>query len=282
LPGTGSPIVRRRELGTLLRGLRSSKGWTVEQVAERLLCSPSKVSRMETGQRGVSQRDIRDLCDLYGVDDEQRQRLASLAAAGKEQGWWQVRGLSYPTYIGLEAEAAAIHDVGLGAIPGLLQTADYARAVLETFRPPLGAEVIEQRLATRLDRQRILVSARPPLFEAVLEEGVLHRVVGSRATMRAQLERLLSASELPNVTISVVPYQAGALPVNYSKFIILRFAQPDLTGVVFIEGLTGNLYLDRPDEVEAYSDTLSALRDMAETGDHARGRIAAIASTFDD
>jgi transcriptional regulator with XRE-family HTH domain len=136
MAATGSPTVRRRELGALLRKLRTDRNWTVDYVAQQLLCSPSKISRMETGHRGASARDIRDLCDLYGVDHEQRRHLAELASEGKQRAWWQPLGLPYSTYVGLEAEASSISDYGLGYIPGLLQTADYARAIVKAAVPP--------------------------------------------------------------------------------------------------------------------------------------------------
>jgi len=278
LPGTGSPTVRRRELGTLLRALRNSKGWTVEQVAEQLLCSPSKVSRLETGQRGASARDIRDLCDIYDVDDALRQQLTDLASEGKQQAWWQSRGLPYSAYVGLESEAASISDFGLGLVPGLLQTADYARAVLRTIRPRLTDDIIEQRLAGRLERQQILVSDRPPQFEAILDEAVLHRIAGSRSVMQAQLAQLIEVSDLTNVTVRVLPYRAGLLPVPNNKFIILTFEQAAVPSVVFVEGLTGDLYLDRAEDVEAYGDAFDALRHMAATTDQSRGIIASVAT----
>jgi transcriptional regulator with XRE-family HTH domain len=280
LPSSGSPTVRRRELGTRLRGLRTARGWTVEQVAGRLGFSASKVSRLENGLRGVSARDIKDICDLYEVQDEQRQQLTDLAAEGKQRTWWQSRELPYSTYVGLEADAATISDFGLGLIPGLLQTEDYARAVLTAIYPRLTAEAIEQRLAGRLERQRALTSADPPEFEAVLDEGVLHRIGGSPSVMRAQLEHLLTASELPNVRICVLPYQAGLLPVPNNKFIVLSFREPTVPGVVFIEGLTGDLYLGPADGLAVYQEAFGAMRAMAATPGRSRDIIAAAAASM--
>ena len=282
MPASGSPTVRRRELGARLRALRTDRGWTVEQVAERLQFSPSKVSRLENGYRGVSARDIKDICDLYDVHDEERQQLTDLAAEGKQRAWWQSSELPYSTYVGLEAEAATISDFGLGLIPGLLQTEDYARAVLTAIYPRLRADVIEQRLAGRLERQRALTSARPPGFEAVLDESVLHRVGGSRAIMRAQLEHLRTASELPNVQICVLPYEAGLLPVPNNKFIVLSFREPTVPGVVFIEGLTGDLYLGPADGLAEYQEAFSAMRAMAATPGRSRDIIAAAAASMTD
>lgn len=262
-----NPTVRRRELGGLLRKLRVNKGLKVEQVADFLGVSTSKVSRLETGQRGVSARDICTLCDLYEVDDDQRQHLTELAREGKQRAWWQPLGLPYTTYIGLEAEAASISDYGLGIMPGLLQTADYARAVVQAAVPKWEPDVVEQRVAGRMARQHLLFSENPPHFEAVVGESVLHRVVGSPAVMRAQLKRLLELADLPRVTLRVIPYDSGALPAGNNKFIILRFASPTISDVVFIEGLTGDLYLEDPHEVEVYNATFRTLIHMAASPD---------------
>lgn len=263
MPGS-SPTVRRRELGAQLRALRIEKGWTVEQVAEELLVSPSKVSRLETGQRGASARDIRDLSTLYGLDDEQQQRLADLARAGKQHAWWQPLSLPYSTYVGLEADATSIRDFGLGVMPGLLQTADYARAVLMATVPRRTPEEVEQLIEGRIARQqRVLSAENPPQFHAILEASVLHRVVGTPAIMRAQLVHLLAASELPNITVQVVPYEAGALPNANNKFIILSFAEPTLADVVFVEGLTDDLYIERKDDIEAYNMAFRVLEGLA-------------------
>ena len=282
MPGTDSPTIRRRELGVLLRALRTERGWTVEYVAERLLVSPSKISRLETGQRGASARDIRDLCNLYEVSEERRQQLIDLAAEGKQQAWWQSRNLYYSNYVGLEAAAASISDFGLGVVPGLLQTPDYGRAVLSATRPALATDVVEERLASRIERQRVLTSSNPPRFEAIIDEAVLHRVASNKRVMRAQLERLLEMSTLPNVVIRILRFSAGLLPSNTNKFIILRFDQPTVPAVVFIEHLTGDLYLDRPDDVQAYEVTYSLMREKAATLDETRETIRSLSAAFGD
>jgi transcriptional regulator with XRE-family HTH domain len=275
-----SPTVRRRELGALLKALRTEKGWTAEQVAERLMVSPSKVSRLETGQRGASARDVSDLCKLYGVDDDQRQQLLQLAKETKQRTWWQRSGVPDLTYLGLEEAAASISDYGLGIMPGLLQTPDYARAILRAAVPKWVPEVVEQRVEGRIVRQQILVRDNPPHFEAVVDESVLHRVVGSPAIMRAQLERLLELSELPNVGLRVIPYGAGALPAGNNKFIILSFALPTVADVVFVEGLTGDLYLDDPRDVETYNTTFRALAQMAADPESTQEIITAMIPTY--
>lgn len=277
---TGSPTIRRRELGTLLRELRSAKSLTAEQVADRLLMSTSKVSRLETGQRGATARDINDLCDLYEVDDDQRQHLLELASKGKQRAWWQPLALPYSTYVGLEAEASSIRDYGLGFIPGLLQTADYARAIVRAAVPTWVPEVVDQRVQGRMVRQQLLQADNGPHFEAVVDESVLHRVVGSPAVMHAQLERLLELSELPNITLRVIPYEAGALPAGNNKFIILGFAQPAVSDVVFVEGLTGDTYLEDPRDVEIYNLTYRTLVQLASGTDKTRDIIAARLRTY--
>lgn len=284
MPASGSPTVRRRELGALLRTLRTDRGWTVEQVAERLEFSASKVSRLENGLRGVSARDIRDLCDLYDVRGERRQQLIDLAAEGKQRGWWQSGDLPYSTYVGLEADAASISDFGLGLIPGLLQTEAYARAVLTAFYPPLAADVINQRLAWRMERQRRLLSANAPRFEAVIDEAVLHRVGGSRAAMRSQLLHLVDASDLEKVAIRILPYESGILPVATTKFIILTFRAP-VPGVAFIEGVTGltpDLYLGPNEGLAHYEQAFAAMWSMAATTEQSRQMIARVAATLKD
>jgi transcriptional regulator with XRE-family HTH domain len=281
LPASGSPTFRRRELGALLKALRTEKGWTVDQVAEQLEFSASKVSRLETGHRGASARDIRDLCDLFGVHDQRRQQLLDLAAAGKQQAWWQARNISYSRYVGLEAAATVISDFGLGVVPGLLQTADYARAVLRSTRPGLDENAIEERLASRLERQRLLASDDPPVFETVIDEGVLHRVAGSTRVMRAQLDRLIEVSELPRFDIRLLPYAAGLMPSSINKFILLTFPEAVKPEIVFIEHLAGDLYLEGPEDVAAYQETFSLMREMAASPDRTRHIIRSFANALD-
>jgi transcriptional regulator with XRE-family HTH domain len=259
-----SPTVRRRELGALLRALRSGRGLTVDQVATELLCSPSKVSRMETGQRGATARDIRDLCDLYGVDDAgERARLTRLAAEGKQQGWWQSYELPYSTYVGLEEEATSILSYHSAVVPGLLQTADYARAIHAAgLMPKLELEVIEQRVRERMKRQELLVQGRAPRYSVVLDEAVLHRKIGGSAVMSGQLNAIVGASVNSSVTIQILPYEAGAHPALESDFTLLEFASP-VASVVYVEGLAGQIYLDRPQDVDRYTRVFERLHTLS-------------------
>jgi transcriptional regulator with XRE-family HTH domain len=266
----GSPTIRRRELGALLRTLRTDQGLTAEEVTERLLFSPTKLSRIETGQSGASARDIRDLCDLYGVtDQDRRDDLMTLAREGKQRGWWQDYALPYATYVGLEAEAESIDVFQSGGIPGLLQTEEYARAMLRVQEPPFSPQELRQRLQARFTRQALLEpddesgGVGALRYHAVLDEAALHRRVGGEQVMAAQLQRLAEAAEQPNVTVQVIPFEFGAHPAMESNFSILNFDQTLVSDVVYVEGLVGNIYLERPADVERYRRVFSRLRRMA-------------------
>jgi transcriptional regulator with XRE-family HTH domain len=262
VPEVHSPALRRLELGAVLRALRNAKGLTVEQVADRLLCSPSKVSRMETGQ-GATARDIRDLCDLYGVADAAEcGRLTALAKEGKRPARWQRYDLAYARYAELEEEAVAISAFQSSVVNGLLHTKDYARASHEGAMPRLDPDQIDLQIEAKLTRQRILTRDDPPRFDVVLDEAALHRMVGGRHVMAAQLTKILDAAALPNVVVQVLPYDAGFHPAVESNFTILALPDP-APDVVFVEGLIGSNYLDRPDDLKRYRDIFARLQSIA-------------------
>lgn len=263
VPEVRSPTVRRRELGALLRKLRLENGLTVEQAAERLMFSMSKLSRMETGHGAATPRDIRDLCDLYGVTDAaERDRMLTLAREGKQTGWWQGYDLDFSTYVGLEADATGLRYYQSTIVPGLLQTADYARAMLEVSVPRLAPDRMAELLEVKLTRQRVLGGEHPLRLWAVLDEAALHRVVGGPAVMARQLDRLVETASNPNVTIQVIAYTAGAHPAMDSTFNILEFAG-SVPGVVYVEGLVGWIYLDRPAEIDRYQQVFESLCALA-------------------
>ncbi len=256
-----SPTLRRRELGTLLRSLRLNRELTVDQVAAELLCSPSKVSRMETGQRGASPRDVRDLCELYGVTDQaERTRLMKLATEGKQQGWWQSYDLDYfGTYVGLEEAATAMRQFQSTIVPGLLQTSDYARGVAEVL--DVTSTRVDELVEVKLRRQSLLAKQPPVPLSVILDEAVLHRMVGGVAAMRAQLDHIIKVTKNYNVTVQVVPYSAGAHPAMESTFSILDFQE--VPSVVYVEGLVGFLYLERPQEIARYEQVFDRLQGIA-------------------
>ena len=266
VPEVRSPTVRRRELGTLLRKLRTQKGLTVEQAAERLMFSMSKLSRIETGHGVATPRDIRDLCELYEVTGEaERERLMSLAREGKQPGWWQSYELNqFADYVGLEAAAVSIRRYQSTVIPGLLQTRDYARIVHEVMIPKLTRERIDEFVEVRMTRQRLLTQNPAPRFWVVLDEAVLHRMVGGRQVMSAQLDRLIEVTDLPNVTMQIIPYEAGAHPAMDSTFSMLDF-DGSVPSVVYVEGLVGWIYVDSPQDLARYQQVFECLCAMALT-----------------
>jgi transcriptional regulator with XRE-family HTH domain len=282
VPEVRSPTVRRRELGALLRALRNEQGLTVEQVAASLMCSPSKVSRMETGHGAATPRDIRDLCNLYDVTAQaERDRLMKLAAEGKQQGWWHSYDLTYETYVGLEAEAVSIGEFKSATVPGLLQTPDYARAGHLGTMPRLGADQIEMQIEAKLTRQQILTRDSPPHFAAVLDEAVLHRMVGGRSVMAEQLTKMLDMSVRPNITVQILPYTLGAHPAMESNFTIIEL--PNSTpGVVFVEGLIGSTYLERDDDLRRYQEVFAQLQSIALNPKESVEVIANTALTYKD
>jgi transcriptional regulator with XRE-family HTH domain len=281
LPEVRSPTVRRRELGALLRALRSQKGLTVEQVADRLLCSPSKVSRMETGHGIATPRDIRDLCDLYEVTDEaERDRMSRLARESKQQGWWQSYGLEFDTYVGLEAAASATKYYQSTVIPGLLQTADYARAMHEVVIPRLPSSRIEELVQVRMTRQHRLTQDPPLQTSAVLDEAALRRMVGGRLVMRTQLDWLVAVARRPNVTIHIIPYTVGAHPAMDSTFRILEFSG-SVPAVVYVEGLVGGIYLDRPSDISRYQEIFQSLCSIALSPQDSIGLVAKVIAEYE-
>jgi transcriptional regulator with XRE-family HTH domain len=268
-------------LGGLLRALRLEQGLTVEQAAERLLCSPSKVSRMETGQRGATARDVRDLCDLYGVTSpEERARMAKLAAEGKKQGWWQSYELDYfATFVGLEEAATTIKMYQSTTVPGLLQTPDYVRAMSGVLVPEVSAERTEALVEVKRRRQRRL-SGEPALpLSVILDEAVLHRAVGGPAAMATQLDHLVEAASIYQVTIQVIPYSAGAHAAMDSTFTIMEFADLVPT-VVYVEGLVGWIYIERPQDVTRYEQVFDRLRYSALSPQDSIELIAKVSANY--
>ena len=190
-----SPTVRRRELGTRLRELRTTKGLTVEDVARELLCSPTKISRVETGARPATLHDIRDLCQLYGVDAETSAELMELAREVRQQGWWtKYDDLEIMSYVGIEQSATTITTFRMYYVPGLLHTEDYARTIIKSIAPKIDVAILTQRVEARMTRQKLLQTPKPPKYRALLDEAVLHRHLGGPAVMKAQLDKGLSST----------------------------------------------------------------------------------------
>jgi hypothetical protein len=237
----------------------------VERVAEQLLCSPSKVSRMETGQRAATLRDVRDLCRIYGVTDQaETARLMDLAREGRQQAWWQPYDLDYfAPYVDLEQAAISLSCYQSTIVPGLLQTVDYAKAMYAGSLPSeFTTERRDQLIDVRLRRQQVLTRVLPPNFSTVLDEAVLYRAVGGSGVMSAQLRHLIEVARLPNVTLQVVPFDAGAHPAMDDLFTVLKFGT-EVPTVVYVEGLMGHLYLERDREVARYEQVFRHLSSIA-------------------
>lgn len=259
-----SPTLRQRELGLRLRKLRTGLGMTVEEVADKLLCSPAKVSRMETAARRPWPRDVRDLCALYGVDEADAAELMQLARQAQEQGWWtKYEDLNLSPYIGLEQEASSITCYCMYYVPALLQTEDYARAIIKAILPGIEPNVLEQRVEARLRRQQLLERENPPRYRVLLDEAVLHREVGSAALMAAQLARIVELVHVGKATVQVIPFDVGAYPASDCAFVLLEFAEPVLPPVVYVEGLTTSQYHERPADLAQYREAVEYQRDFA-------------------
>jgi len=258
------PTVRRMLLGTQLRQLREERGLTREQAGWHIRASESKISRMELGRVSFKERDVADLLTLYGVEDEaERAALLTLARQANTPGWWHAYGDLMPTWFqafpGLESAAAVIRTYEVQFVPGLLQTAEYARAVIMLGYAGADEAEIERRVELRLTRQAVLTRPEAPRLWAVVDEAALRRTIGGPAVMRAQIERLIAACEHPNINIQIVPFHVGGHAGAGGAFTILRFAEPDLPDVVYIEQLASALYLDKRDDVDNYVAAMERL-----------------------
>lgn len=277
--------VRRRRVGLVLRRLREGAELSCEEVGEKLGWSGSKVSRIETGRVTVSQPDVERLLDLYGRrDPAERDELLALVRQASQKGWWQAYGdaLSspYATYIGLEAEATTIRTYEAQLVSGLLQTAEYARAVMRAATPTDSADEIEQRAAVRMARQALLTRDDSPHLWAVLDEAVLRRPVGGREVMGRQLRHLVQAVSLPNVTLQVLPFDAGAHAAMEGAFSILDFPEDAHPDVVYLEEKTTGAFLEDPEEIAGYSMAMEYLRAVALGPDQSVEFITAVAEAM--
>jgi len=278
-----NPTVRRRRLGQELRRLRELKGMTAEEVAERLLVSQSKISRLENGRRSISQRDVRDLCGVYEVDDHRIvDSLMQMAKDSRQQGWWHSFGdIPYSVYIGLETDAASLRVYDPQVVPGLLQTRPYAESLIAGALPETAPGDIDKRVQVRLKRQeRISAPDNPLRLWTVLDEAALRRTVGNRSLMRDQLEHLVEQSQLPHVTVQVIPFDMGAHPGLNGQYAILEFPDAADSSVVYIEGVTSDLYLEKANDVQKYSVMYEHLRAQALNVEQSRQFIADIAKEY--
>ncbi|MFF7248527.1 helix-turn-helix domain-containing protein [Embleya sp. NPDC008237] len=259
-----NPTVRQRRLARTLKQYRAAAGMTLLQAAEILACSDAKVSRIESAQSGVRIVDLRLLLDAYNVQDAaQRAHLEDLARNGRRRGWWDQYELTrtHAEYIALESDASDQYSVETILIPGLLQTEDYTRAVVEIQRPDAAPHRIE--LLTKVRQERVSVLTRPDPLRvwSVISESALRHVVGGAAVMRAQLEHLADMARRPNVHVQVLREDSGMHAAVIGSFQMLRFLDPPETDVAYVDSLSGTLYIEDPSEVAIYEEqfrTISA------------------------
>jgi hypothetical protein len=253
-----------------LRLYREASGISTDTAGYEIRASRSKISRMENGRVGFKERDVADLLTLYGVTDEKvRAGLLSMARQANEQGWWTRFGDVLPdwfdAYLGLEQGASLIRTFELQFVHGLFQTPDYARAVTTIGRKDVPEEEIERLVSVRMQRQELLTRAAPPRVWSVMDEAALRRPFGGREVMRGQLKHLLEVAELPNVTLQLMPFERGGHAGAGGAFTVLRFAQPDLPDIVYIEQLTSALYLEKREDLDYYLEVMDRLCGEAET-----------------
>ncbi len=260
----GVPTIRRLLLGAQLRRLRTEAGISREDAGEVIRASPWKIHRLENGQVSYKERDIIDLLRLYGVTDPgEIDTFIALAHEANVPGWWNAYSDLLPhwfrAYVDLEAVAAQIRTYQAQLVPGLLQTEAYMRALMRGTLRDRRPEEIERRVLVRLTRQRLFTQDDGPQLWAVMDEAALRRPVGGKKVLRAQIERLIDATTLPRVSLQVLPFTAGAHAAMVGAFSILRFADPDLPDVVYLEHATSATYLDKPEDVEEYAHIMSSV-----------------------
>jgi transcriptional regulator with XRE-family HTH domain len=270
-----SPQVRRRRLGMELRQLRDEAGLTIEQLAARLEMSVSKVSRIETGQVSATPRDVRDMATLYGVQGQRLNNLMQLARETREKPWWGEYRDIHQTFAAYEAEASTILAFEVVRFPGLLQTPDYARAIIRVVRTDLPPDKIERWVEFRVRRQALLDEPKPPALWAVIDEAVLHRELGGLQTMIGQLEYLIERAALPHVTLQVLPFSAGAHPGMDGPFMIIRFPEKTDRDMVYFEHAGLEHWLDGDDAVALHGSLFDHLRAAALKPDDSLKLLAA-------
>ncbi|MBA5223025.1 MULTISPECIES: helix-turn-helix domain-containing protein [Streptomyces] len=261
----GSPTARRRRLSIELKKLRENNSLTCAQVGAALDWSGSKVNRMETGSGRVQPSDVDALCRFYATTDELREFLKSLARQAKTRGWWQVHGSGVPEwfsiYIGLEQDASTLRQYQCEVLPGLVQAEAYVRE-LHTSGSYMSREDIDRAVRVRLERQAMLSGPEAPDAWFIVNEGAVRRIVGDRELMRTQLEHVLEIVEQPNVTLQVLPFDAGTCPTTGS-FTMLGFPDPEDPDIVYRDGITDAMYLEGEPHVRQYTRAFDELRAAA-------------------
>jgi transcriptional regulator with XRE-family HTH domain len=278
-----TPTVRHRRLAAELRRLRESAGLTQEDVSERTGKDRSTLYRLENAQQRPQRSTLIQLLDLYGTGPQQRADLLALLREASQRGWMQPHRSDLPEiysdYISFESEARSVSNYESLFIPGLLQTEDYTRAVIRGILPHASAAQVDSRVTARMERQALLTADTPPQLWAIMDEAAARRIVGGPAVMREQLARLRDMAALPNVTVQVIPYDAGAHPGMPGSFIVLEFPDPADQGLVYIDSMAGDLFLEDDMEIRRYILMFEHLRAAALRPDESVTLLAAIAGT---
>ena len=269
-------------LGTQLRRLREAAGITREAAGHAIRASHAKISRLELGRVGFKERDIVDLLALYGVTDEaERATIMELMRQANTRGWWQQHSDLLPSwfemYLRLEQVSKVIRTYQVQFVPGLIQNEEYAREVIRHGHRSRSDNEIDRRVQLRMDRQKMLHEPDAPRLWAVIDEAALTRPFGPARVMRSQIEHLLEVSEAPNVDVQVLPFRSGAHAAAGGSFTILRFAEPDLPDIVYLEQLTSAVYLDKPADVELYRRAMDRIATAAATPDNSRALLTRLA-----
>jgi hypothetical protein len=259
----GDSTVLKIVLGAQLRRLREAAGITRDAAGYHIRASRSKISRMELGRVSFKKRDVADLLDLYGTASQQKDELVQLAREANATPWWQKYREVVPdwfqVYLGLEEAATLIRVYEVQFVPGLLQTEEYARAVVQHIAPDLPLKELDDRVNVQMGRQKQLVKENPPYLWAIVDESALRRPIGNREMLAGQIERLIDAASEPNIILQVMPFKYGGHGAEGGAFTLMRFPEADLPDVVYMEYLTGAHYIDKPDEVEIYAAVMERL-----------------------
>ena len=262
-PSVGDPTVLKMLLGAQLRRLRDLAGVSRDDAGYHIRASGSKISRLELGRVSFKERDVADLLDLYGITGEQRDQLIQLTHEANATPWWQKYREVVPdwfqVYVGLEEAAALIRIYEVQFVPGLLQTEDYARAVVVQGAPNLSPEEVDNRVAVRMGRQKLFSRENPARLWAIVDEAALRRPIGSRDVLAGQVNRLIDATSEANITLQVMPFKHGGHAAEGGAFTIMRFPEADLPDMVYMEYLTGAHYIDKPEDVELYAAVMERL-----------------------
>lgn len=281
MPRASGPTIARWQLGHQLKALRENAKITQQQIADVLGCSESKIYKIEAGDVGINRGDLLVMLGRYNVaeDDARAETALDLQRQGKQRGWWSKYGtlpINYAMYVGLEGAATEVRNFELAVVPGLLQTREYATAIMTAAWPDDQREV-ERRVELRMERQACLTEDPPLNFWAVVDEAVIRRRTGGSEVMAAQLNHLLTLSNRPNITIQVLPFSEGWHPGAVGSFSILEFPEGVHSPVAYVISQAGDVYLEREDDMRRVTLTYTHLQTAALSASKSRELIAASA-----